>query len=164
MTPNLALSQHFATRDMILNSPCNQLSHSIRTPHPIEPAPLRIDQGTAKWWRSTEIHISSHVTALLDKFGSEPSLFLEDMAACLNDEFDTDATRLSVGRALKAAGWSRKSTQNVAKERNARLRDEYMHEISCMRSDQLVFIDDTGSDRSIGTRNKGCAPRGSAPS
>ncbi|KAK4077272.1 hypothetical protein Purlil1_12396 [Purpureocillium lilacinum] len=46
----------------------------------------------------------------------------------------TSATRF---RALKAAGWSRKSPQSAAKGGNARLRDEYMHEISCMRSDQI---------------------------
>lgn len=103
------------------------------------------------------------LTALLEKLASEPSLRLDDMAAFLNDDFEADVTPFSVGRALKAAGWSRKSTQNVAQERNARLRDEYMHEISCMRSDQLVFIDETGVDRSIGTRNKGWAPRGSRP-
>ncbi|KAJ6436675.1 hypothetical protein O9K51_10794 [Purpureocillium lavendulum] len=40
------------------------------------------------------------------------------MAAFLNDEFEAEVTRFSVSRALKGAGWSRKSTQNVAKERD----------------------------------------------
>jgi len=51
--------------------------------------------------------------------------------------------------------WSKKCTQNVARERNPDLRDEYMHEISFLRSKQLVFIDETGVDRSIGTKCKG---------
>jgi hypothetical protein len=38
-----------------------------------------------------------------------------------------------------------------------------VHEISSLHSDQLVFIDETGLDRSIGTRRKGWAPRGKRP-
>jgi transposase len=59
--------------------------------------------------------------------------------------------------------WSKKVTQNVARERNLDLRDEYVHEISSLRSDQLMFIDETGLDKSIGTRRKGWAPRGQRP-
>ena len=35
-----------------------------------------------------------------------------------------------------------------------------MHKISSLRSDQLVLIDETGVDKSIGTRRGGWAPRG----
>src|SRR5437868_4628651 len=38
-----------------------------------------------------------------------------------------------------------------------------MHEISSLRSDQMVFIDESGVDRSIGTKRKGWAPRGKRP-
>lgn len=38
-----------------------------------------------------------------------------------------------------------------------------MHEISSLRPDQLVFIDETGLDKSIGIRRKGWAPRGKMP-
>jgi hypothetical protein len=84
------------------------------------------------------------------------------MAAFLQNEFDVDVTRFSIRRALKDPKWSKKVTQNVnvTRERNPDLRDEYVHEISYLRSDQLVFIDETGLDRSIGTRRKGWAPRG----
>lgn len=83
---------------------------------------------------------------------------LTDMAAFLRKEFDADVTRFSISRALKEAKWSKKSTQNVARERNPDLRDEYVHEIAFLRSDQLVFIDEAGVDRSIGTKRKGWAP------
>ena len=85
---------------------------------------------------------------------------LNDMAVFLREEFDVYVTRYSIRRALQ---WTKKATQNIAQERNPDLQDEYMHEISTLRSDQLVFIDETGVDKSIGTRRKGWAPRGRRP-
>ncbi|KAK4069801.1 transcriptional regulator family: Helix-turn-helix [Purpureocillium lilacinum] len=176
MAPNLALSQHLAIRDMILSKSEGDKSltnKEIARAANCSTRSVRRIRSNLLFFGSTKAPPNGGgrpksisllmLTALLEKLASEPSLRLEDMAAFLNDEFEADVTRFSVGRALKAAGWSRKSTHNVAQERNARLRDEYMHEISCMRSDQLVFIDETGVDRSIGTRNKGWAPRGSRP-
>lgn len=98
------------------------------------------------------------VTALCDQLSFRPCMRLTDMAAFLRKEFDADVTRFSISRALKEAKWSKKSTQNVARERNPDLRDEYVHEIAFLRSDQLVFIDEAGVDRSIGTKRKGWAP------
>lgn len=168
MAPNLAVSQHLAIRGMILSKSEGDktlTNKEIARAANCSTRSVRRIRSNLLLFGSTKAPPNGGgrpksisplmLTALLDKLGSEPSLRLEDMTAFLNDEFDTDVTRFGVGRALKAAGWSRKSTQNVAKERNARLRDEYMHEISCMSSDQLVFIDETGVDRSIGTRNKG---------
>ena len=43
----------------------------------------------------------------------------------------------------------KKATQNIAQEQNPDLQDEYMHEISTLRSDQLVFIDETGVDKAL---------------
>ncbi|KAK4071524.1 transcriptional regulator family: Helix-turn-helix [Purpureocillium lilacinum] len=176
MAPNLALSQHLAIRDMILSKSEGDktlTNKEIARAANCSTRSVRRIRSNLLLFGSTKAPPNSGgrpksitplmLTVLLEKLASEPSLRLEDMAAFLNDEFEADVTRFGVGRALKAAGWSRKSTQNVAKERNARLRDEYMHEISCMRSDQLVFIDETGVDRSIGTRNKGWAPRESRP-
>jgi hypothetical protein len=38
-----------------------------------------------------------------------------------------------------------------------------MHEVSAYRSEQLVFIDESGVDKSIGIHRKGWAPRGKGP-
>ncbi|KAK4068649.1 hypothetical protein Purlil1_13759 [Purpureocillium lilacinum] len=165
MAPHLSLSQHLVIRDMILSRSEGDktlTNKEIARAANCSPRSVRRIRSNLLLFGSTRAPSNGGgrpksisplmVTALLDKLESEPSVRLQDMAAFLNDEFEADVTRFSVGRALKAAGWSRKSTQNVTKERNARLRDEYMHEISCMRS-----------DRSIGTRNKGWAPRGSRP-
>jgi DDE superfamily endonuclease len=88
---------------------------------------------------------------------------LSDIATFLWKEFDVDVIRFSIRRALKDSKWSKKVIQNVARERNPDLRDEYMHEISSLYPDQLVFINETGLDKSIGIRRKGWAPRGKIP-
>lgn len=103
------------------------------------------------------------LAALYDELSVNPCMHLEDMVSFLRKEFDADVTRFSISRALKEAKWSKKRTQNVVRERNPDLRDEYMHEISSLRSDQLVFIDETGVDKSIGTKRKGWAPRRKRP-
>jgi len=79
---------------------------------------------------------------------------LDDMATFLREDFGVDATRFSIRRALKRPAWTQKVTQNVARERNQDLRDEYMYEISSLRSDQLIFVDESEVDRSVGTRRK----------
>jgi transposase len=103
------------------------------------------------------------LTALHDQLALDPCMRLNDMAAFLRKEFNADVTRFSIRRALKDPEWSKKVTQNVARERNQDLRDEYVHEISFLRSDQLVFVDESGVDKSVGTRRKGWAPRGKRP-
>lgn len=102
------------------------------------------------------------LTALLDQLAYNPCMRLADMANFLHGDFDTVVTRFSTGSALKDAGWSRKTTQNIAKERNPDLRDEYVHEVSSMRSDQMVIIDETVVDKSIGIKRKGWAPANQA--
>ncbi|KAK4119395.1 hypothetical protein N657DRAFT_540965, partial [Parathielavia appendiculata] len=103
------------------------------------------------------------LTALFNQLSLNPCMRLEDVADFLRNEFDVDLTRFSISRALKKAKWSKKCTQNVARERNPDLRDEYMYEVSFLRSEQLVFIDETGVNKSIGIKRKGWAPRGKRP-
>ena len=95
------------------------------------------------------------LTALCDKLAIVPCMRLKDMVTFLRGEYEVEVTRFSIRRALKNVDWSKKATQNIAQERNADLRDEYMHKVSSFRSDQLVFIDETGVDRSIGIHRKG---------
>lgn len=70
------------------------------------------------------------LTALCAQLAVDPCMRLRDMATFLGAEFDVDVTRFSISRALRDAGWSKKATQNVARERSQDLRDEYMYEIS----------------------------------
>ena len=62
------------------------------------------------------------LTALCDELSLDPCMRLEDMAAFLREEYEVVVTRFSIRRALKGIEWSKKSTQNIARERNLELR------------------------------------------
>ncbi len=94
-------------------------------------------------------------SALHDKLAIVPSMRLKEMVAFLRGEFEVELSRHSIGRDLRSTAWSKKATQNIAQERNADLRDDYMHEVSSFCSDQLVFLDESGLDKSIMIHTKG---------
>jgi hypothetical protein len=86
------------------------------------------------------------LAALCEKLAIVPCMRLEDMVTFLRGEFEVEVSRFSIRRALKDVDWSKKATQNIAQERNPDLRDEYMHDLSAFRSEQRVFIDESGVD------------------
>lgn len=101
--------------------------------------------------------------ALCDHLSENPGLYLDEMAAFLQDEFDVCVANSTISRALAAKGWSKKTTQNQAKERNADLRDYYLHNLSGFKLYYLVYIDESGCDKWIGYRRTGWAPQGITP-
>ena len=101
--------------------------------------------------------------ALKSQLACEPCMTQEEMAAFLRREFDVDVSRATLGRLVNAADWSRKVTRTVAQERNPDLRDAYIYDRSSNHSFQFVFIDESGCDRSIGTRKHGYASKGITP-
>ena len=54
-------------------------------------------------------------------------------------------------------------TRHIANERNADLRDFYLHKLSAFRSHQLVYVDESGCDKRIGFRRTGWSPLEVAP-
>ncbi|TVY85511.1 hypothetical protein LSUE1_G004892 [Lachnellula suecica] len=84
----------------------------------------------------------------------------EDVTAVFLDEFEVIVATPTVSRALASAGWSRKAARRVAKERNADLRDFYLHNLSEFCSYLLVYIDESGFDNRIGFRRTGWSPMG----
>jgi len=70
---------------------------------------------------------------------------------------------MSISRVLKSIGWSKEVARSVAKERNADLRDHYVHYLSAFQSWQLVYADESGCDKRIGFRRTGWSPLGVAP-
>jgi hypothetical protein len=101
--------------------------------------------------------------ALCDYLLEKPTLYLDEMAVFLWDEFDIHVTISSISRALSSIGWSKKIARQKAKERNQDLRDEYINYISDFHSDQLVFVDESGCDKRVGFRRTGWSPLGVAP-
>jgi hypothetical protein len=101
--------------------------------------------------------------ALCDHLLEKPGLYLDEMAIFLWDEFQMLATASSIRRALVSKGWSRKATQQKAKEQNAELRELYLHNISDFDSYHLVYVDESGCDKRVGLRRTGWSPLGVAP-
>lgn len=171
MAPNLAASKHELIYDMI---------HS---------GELSVSQmaKAAGCHRSTILRISSNIkdfgsvkappnkggrprsispvmlTALCDHLLEKPNLYLDEMAIFLWDEFEIQATKSSISRALTYKGWSKKTARVKAGERNLDLRDEYTHFISDFQSHHLIYVDESGCDKRIGFRRTGWSPLGVAP-
>lgn len=101
--------------------------------------------------------------ALLDRLTEKSTLYVEEMAVYLWDEFGVLPSSSSIKRALASAGWTRKKAQQKAKEQNPELRDFYQHKISEFRSYHLVFVDESGCDKRVGYRRSGWSPSGVTP-
>lgn len=59
--------------------------------------------------------------ALRERLLEKPGLYQDEMAVFLYDEFGIHVTTSTIGSALASAGWTKKATRHVAKERNADL-------------------------------------------
>jgi transposase len=101
--------------------------------------------------------------ALCKKLLAEPGLYQDEMARFVQKEFGIEVSQASVSRAMASIKWSKKTTRQVAQEQNADLRSYYFHKVSQFRSYQLVFIDESGCDKRIGTRRTGWSPIGTTP-
>ena len=63
------------------------------------------------------------IEALCEHLSEKPGLYLDEMAVFLWDEFRTLVTTSSIRRALVAKSWSKKSTRQQARERDADSRE-----------------------------------------
>jgi hypothetical protein len=99
---------------------------------------------------------------LCDYLLEKPDAYLHEMELFLLDEFDICAPKSTISDALRCKGWSKKVIQQQARERNADLRDEYVHFISEFCSYHLV-VDESGCDKRIGFRRTGWSPSGTTP-
>jgi transposase len=101
--------------------------------------------------------------ALQEYLLEKPGQTLNEMAVFLWDEFQIVISTMSISRALKSIGWSKKVARSVAKERNTDLRDHYLYNLSAFHSWQLIYVDESGCDKRIGFRRTGWSPLGVAP-
>jgi transposase len=127
MAPNLALSTHELTQNII-----NSKLQGDQGPTDDQTAKIaRLSTSTIRRHRRNLLAFGSTkapsnsagrpktitppmVTALCDKLAILPCMRLEDIVDFLRGEFEVEATRFSIRRALKNVGWSKKATQNVA--------------------------------------------------
>jgi hypothetical protein len=104
---------------------------------------------------------SSMQKALLNVLIKQPYLYRCEMADFFYRRFRRRVSERSIGRILR--GWTRKIIHRIAQQRNADLRDFYLHRISKYKSYQLVFVDESGCDRRAGQRRWGWSLKGSSP-
>uniref|UniRef100_L2GCD7 TPR domain-containing protein n=1 Tax=Colletotrichum fructicola (strain Nara gc5) TaxID=1213859 RepID=L2GCD7_COLFN len=93
--------------------------------------------------------------ALKNQLERNPCMSQQDMANFLFRQYQVKLSRCTIGRALKRAGWTKKATQNVAKEQSQDLRDDYIDRRSHYKLDQMIFVDESGSDRGLAILGRG---------
>jgi transposase len=170
MAPNLAVSQHAQIRDMIISKFANAtIARTVRcSTRSLQRIRLNLrcfgtpkapPNGVGRRRTITPPMLS----ALLEHLIENPELYQDEMANFLYEEFEVQVTVPTISRALASAGWSRKAARRIAKERNADLRDFYLHNLSEFHSYHLVYIDESGCDNRIGFRRTGWSPLGVTP-
>ena len=122
----------------------------------------RID-GNPKTGRPREV--TEHMwLALQSQLEQYPCMTQQDMVDFLHEKDATiTISRFTIGRELKRRNWTKKVTQNVAKEQDQDLRDDYIERRSHYKPEQMIFIDESGSDRGIAIPGRGYAPKGVTP-
>lgn len=85
------------------------------------------------------------------------------MADFVNKKCYVNLSRVTVSRILKCIGWTKKVTQSVAKEQNQDLHDDYIDRRSYYKPEQMIFIDESGSDCGLAILDRGYAPKGVTP-
>lgn len=101
--------------------------------------------------------------ALFDTLTEQPYLYRCEMADLLYRRYRRKISERSISRILRSTGWTRTTIRRIAQQRDANLRDHYLHRISKYKSYQLVFVDESGCDGRAGYRRWGWSPRGSSP-
>ncbi|EAU30139.1 conserved hypothetical protein [Aspergillus terreus NIH2624] len=101
--------------------------------------------------------------ALCEHLLEKPTLYQDEMAVFLWDEFGKHVSIQSISRALASISWSKKTARQIAKERNADLRDHYLYQLLSYKSYQLVYVDESGCDKRTGFRRTGWSPLGITP-
>lgn len=86
-----------------------------------------------------------HNQALLEYLEERPTVYRDEMAWFLWDEFDLIVDESTISRALKQLGWNRKKAVRIAKQRNQILRNDWMARLAGWRADQLVFLDESAA-------------------
>jgi transposase len=172
MAPNLAASQHQLIGDMIRSGESITQADMAKAAGCSERSIRTIASnlrhfGTTKA-PSNGVGRRRQITpqmlgALCEYLSIKPGSFQDEMVVFLYDEFGIHVPRCSISRALTAIKWSKKTTRNVAQERNADLRDLYLYNLSEFRSYHLVYVDESGCDKRIGFRRTGWSPLGVTP-
>jgi transposase len=100
--------------------------------------------------------------ALCDKLIEQPYLYRCETADFLYRRFGKRISERSIGRTLRSISWTRTTIHRITQQRDAHLRDYYLHRILKYESYQLVFVDESGCDGRAGHRHRGWSLKGSS--
>jgi len=149
MAPHLAASQHAIIHDMLIDGTLMDVQIaavagcSDRAIRRIRSNILHFDStksppnGGGRPRRMTHLMLDAVCERLIEK----PSMYLEEMSIFLFDEFYVLVTPSTISRALARVGWSKKAARQIARERNADLRDFYLYKLFQGSTDSSVFED-----------------------
>jgi len=97
---------------------------------------------------------------LLDYLLSKPATTLFEIAIFLFDEFKITPALSTISKAIRDAGWSRKVLLKIACQRSQDHRNQFISRMCQYQEHQLVFVDESGADRSSAARKYGWSPIG----
>jgi transposase len=102
---------------------------------------------------------------LCEALVDEPEMVSRKMISFLYKEFGVEVSPSTITRTLQKIKWTRKNTRRVAKQRDPQLQHYYNYRLKLggFRSYHLIFIDESGMDKTVGLRRKGWAPKGITP-
>jgi hypothetical protein len=90
--------------------------------------------------------------ALCDVLIEQPYLYRCEMADFLYRRFRKRISERSISRTRRSISWMRTTIRRIAQQRDADLRDHYLHRILQYSSDQFLFVDESGCDKKAGDR------------
>lgn len=102
------------------------------------------DKSSFKWLRATTPNNTSDAGRISRVVAGEAWRFLYD-------EFRVLVSPSTISRALATADWTKKVIRQVAQQRNKDLRDFYIYNLTAFQSYHLVFVDESGCDKRIGS-------------
>ncbi|KAJ6441866.1 spc7 protein [Purpureocillium lavendulum] len=105
------------------------------------------------------------IETLRKELAERPDMYRDEMSAYLERLFRVQISKSSIGRALRAAGMTRKKIRRVAAQHDPDLLDYYMYRLHSLgvQSYHMIFVDESGSDTRDGHRAWGWADIGVTP-
>jgi hypothetical protein len=168
MAPQLDAAKHILIKTLLKKGFDTKLIASVASCSVRAVQRIRLKQFEMPTQGTNRVSRRSCITppmrnALCDLLIEQPYLYRCEMADFLYRKFRKRISERSIGRFLRSIGWTRTMIHRIAQQRDADLRDHYLHKISQYKSYQLVFVDESGCDGRAGYRRWGWSPKGSSP-
>jgi hypothetical protein len=170
MAPQLNAVQHILINTLLKEGFDTKLiaSEASCSARAVQRIRLKREQSEMPTPRTKRVGRRSCITspmkkAFFDTLTEQPYLYRCEMADFFYRRFRKKISERSISRILRSTGWTRTTIHRIAQQRNADLRDHYLHRISQYKSYQLIFVDESGCDGRAGHRRWGWSPKGSSP-